>query len=200
MLGILDKRSATGANKEKGKGKSSAKDLQRLNRYDLLELLVGQMREGDELRLTIANGETRIAELNSLVDRLKDKLDLKDEQIEHRKDKLNMKDVQIEGLKGKLDQKDEQIEHLKKRLDDKDAFISRLKKRLDDKDALIARLSSGEIIDPEVLKVLDARERAAELEEAAAAQTEAVASEPVEPKAGSEDDVCEPETQAETEL
>ena len=91
--------------------------------------------------------------------------------------------------------KDMQIEHLKRRLDDKDAFISRLKKRLDEKDALIARLSSGEIIDPEVLKVLEARERAAELEEAAAAETETVSSGLVESEAGSEDDACEPETE-----
>ena len=163
MLGILDKHNAGGANKEKGRGKSTRKDLQRLNRYDLLELLVDQMHEGDELRLTIANGETKIVELTSLVERLKDKLNLKDEQIEH----------------------------LKRRLDDKDTYIARLKKRLDDKDMLITRLSSGEIIDPEVLEVLEARERAAELEEAAAEEAEVASFELSE----LEDDASEPVTE-----
>ena len=191
MLGILDNHNAGGANKEKGRGKSTRKDLQRLNRYDLLELLVDQMHEGDDLRLTIANGETKIVELTSLVERLKEKLDLKDEQIEHLKEKLNLKDEQIERLKEKLDLKDEQIGHLQRRLDDKDAFIARLKKRLDDKDILITRLSSGEIIDPEVLEVLEARERAAELEEAVAEEAEVASTELAEP----EDDASEPVTE-----
>ena len=181
MLGIGDKRNAVGAKKDKGKGKSSAKDLQRLNRYDLLELLVGQMREGDELRLTIANAETEIAELTSLGDRLKDKLDLKDEQIEHLKEKLNLKDEQIGNLKGKLD--------------DKDELIEKLKRRLDAKDALIARLSSGETIEPEVLEVLEARSRAAELTEAASAETEATVSDSAEPGSDPEGGASEPEAE-----
>lgn len=160
MLGFNISRASDGADKDKDKGVS--KDLQRLNRYDLLELLIGQIHENDELRHVIEDGEKHAAELSALSDRLKDKLDLKDEQIEHLKEKLNLKDEQIENLKKKLDQKDAQFGRLKGKLDDKDAQIEKLKSRLDAKDALIARLSSGETIDPHMLEVLDARSHVAE--------------------------------------
>ena len=100
------------------------RELNRLRRQDLLELLLDQMHESDDLRATIGQQQLRIAELEGLTERLKDKLDLKDEQIEHLKDKLNAKDEQIEHLKGKLNDKDELIERLKKRLDIKDIMIA----------------------------------------------------------------------------
>ena len=102
------------------------RELNRLRRQDLLELLLDQMHESDDLRATIGQQQLRIAELEGLTERLKDKLDLKDEQIEHLKDKLNAKDEQIEHLKGKLNDKDELIERLKKRLDIKDIMIAEL--------------------------------------------------------------------------
>ena len=88
------------------------RELNRLRRQDLLELLLDQMHESDDLRATIGQQQLRIAELEGLTERLKDKLDLKDEQIEH--------------LKGKLNDKDELIERLKKRLDIKDIMIAEL--------------------------------------------------------------------------
>ena len=102
------------------------RELSKLRRQDLLELLLDQMHESDDLRATIGQQQLRIAELEGLTERLKDKLDLKDEQIEHLKDKLNAKDEQIEHLKGKLNDKDELIERLKKRLDIKDIMIAEL--------------------------------------------------------------------------
>ena len=74
MLSIHDIR--RGGTRAKGEGK----DLQRLSRQDLLELLVGQMREGDDLRASIAQKESEIENLTAMGNRLKDKLDLKDEQ------------------------------------------------------------------------------------------------------------------------
>ena len=112
-------------NKADGTSKQN-RELNRLRRQDLLELLLDQMHESDDLRATIGQQQLRIAELEGLTERLKDKLDLKDEQIEHLKDKLNAKDEQIEHLKGKLNDKDELIERLKKRLDIKDIMIAEL--------------------------------------------------------------------------
>lgn len=157
MLGIRDIH--MGGNK----GNSQSKDLQRLSRQDLLELLVGQMREGDELRSTIELKEREVADLAALGDRLKEKLDLKDEQIEHLKEKLDLKDDQMESLKDKLNLKDAQIEHLKVKLDDKDELIEKLKGRLDVKDLLIARLSESGHVGLDDLEIFEARERAAEL-------------------------------------
>lgn len=159
MLGIRDIR--TSGNKAKG----SSKDLQRLNRQDLLELLVGQMREGDELRATIEQKGREIEDLAALGDRLKEKLDLKDEQIEHLKEKLNLKDDQFESLKDKLNLKDAQIEHLKTKLDDKDELIEKLKGRLDAKDLLIVRLSESQHVNLDDLEIFEARERVAQLAE-----------------------------------
>lgn len=150
------------------KANSQHKDLQRLNRQDLLELLVGQMHEGDSLRATIARKDRRIEEHLSLIDRLKEKLNLKDEQIEHLKEKLDLKDEQIDHLKGKLNLKDVQIEHLKGKLDDKDATFEKLKARLDAKDSLIARLSESHHISQDDWDIFEARARVSQLEEASA--------------------------------
>ena len=165
MLGIHDIH--LGGSKNKGQ----SKDLQRLNRQDLLELLVGQMREGDELRATIEQNEREIANLNDLADRLKGKLDLKDEQIDN--------------LKEKLDLKDSQMDHLKSRLDDKDGRLKVLKGRLDFKDAVIAHLSEAAHMSLEDLEILEARERvleheAVQLEVLGETQVESQSEEPLD--------------------
>ena len=113
----------------------SDRELSRLKRQDLLELLLEQMREGERL-------QAEVNQLTSLSDRLKAKLDDKDVQIDHLKEKLNDKDVQIDHLKEKLDDKDAQIDRLKPKLDEKDAQIERLKHRLDDKDEQIDGLKA----------------------------------------------------------
>lgn len=175
MLSILDKKS--------GGAKGQNKDLHRLSRQDLLELLVGQMHEGDELRATIAEKDREIGDLTVLSERLKEKLDLKDDQIEHLKEKLNLKDDQIENLKVKLDLKDAQLAHLKGKLDDKDELIAKLTHRLDLKDELIVHLSDGDLASINDMDIFEARTHAAELaarrvaeaaqaEEAEAAQEE----------------------------
>lgn len=70
---------------------ASDKDLQRLRRVDLLELLVDQIRENEYLA-------SENAQLTDLSERLKAKLDQKDAQIEHLKERLSMKDDQINRL------------------------------------------------------------------------------------------------------
>ena len=82
------------------------KELRRLSRQDLLQLLLVQSRD---------------------VARLK-------ESAEELKNALSEERELCERLKGKLNEKDETLERLKERLNDKDATISRLKTRLDDKD------------------------------------------------------------------
>lgn len=67
------------------------KDLQKLRRVDLLELLVDQIRENDRL---ISENE-RLADSN---ERLKAKLDQKDGQIDHLKRRLSAKDEEISHL------------------------------------------------------------------------------------------------------
>ena len=159
MLSLRDIR--TSGSKAKGGGEN--KELQRLSRQDLLELLVGQMREADELRIIIADDERQIDDDTALAERLKEKLNLKDEQIEHLKEKLDLKDEQIENLKDKLNQKDKTIERLKQKLDDKDELIEKLKGRLDAKDMLITRLSESSATEADALEILDAKQHAAEL-------------------------------------
>lgn len=73
---------------------STERELKRLRRVDLLELLL------DEIRNNESNVE-KVQELTELTNHLKEKLD--------------EKDAQIESLKAKLDEKDEAIEKLQAR-------------------------------------------------------------------------------------
>lgn len=182
MISILP-NAQKGQKGEKGR----SKELNKLKRQDLLELLIDQMHESDDLRAAIVEQHAQILELTNLSERLKDKLNLKDEQIEH--------------LKEKLDLKDEQRDHLKAKLNDKDALIERLKKRLDIKDAMIAELmsqgrelqTSGDMFD--MIELLTTEERAIEayIEHSADAQ---VASQEMPAEATA--DEVESETEAES--
>lgn len=71
------------------------RELQKLRRQDLLELLLDQMREGEALQTALADRERKIEQLTDLSERLKAKLDLKDEQIERLKGRLDLKDAMI---------------------------------------------------------------------------------------------------------
>lgn len=104
------------------------KELHKLSRQDLLQLLVAQGRESASLQVQLNETEQELAQTKDNNDRLRGKLD--------------EKDVQIDGLKAKLDDKDAQIERLKLKLDDKDALIEKLKTRLDHKDDRIKDLEN----------------------------------------------------------
>ena len=72
--------------------KQASKELQRLKRQDILELLLEQMQEGDDLRETVARLEAEVDRLNKLVAHLIERLDLKDELIDKLKGRLDIKD------------------------------------------------------------------------------------------------------------
>jgi chromosome segregation ATPase len=145
LLGIRDIRMS-------GRGdKGRNKELQHLSRQDLLELLVGQLRENDELRATIELRERSIEEKDDLIERLKERLDFKDEKID--------------GLNGRIGDRDEQISHLKDRLDNKDSLLQKLKHRLDAKDDLISRIAEMGGIDPLAIDLHEARQRSEEANE-----------------------------------
>lgn len=91
------------------------KELRKLRRHELLELLIVQSKE-------MAGFKT---------------------ELDEKTEKLTELGESYERLKGKLDEKDELIEKLKERLDEKDALIGKLKERLDEKDILIKKLKDA---------------------------------------------------------
>lgn len=115
------------------------KQLHKLRRQDLLQLLVAQGKEAAQLQ----------ARLDEAAEELKDLQDTRTKFIE----RMDDKDAQIEKLKPRLDEKDAQIEKLTARLNEKDARIEKLIGRLNEKDARIGQLTaeieqyrSGEIL------------------------------------------------------
>lgn len=80
------------------------KELHKLRRQDLLQLMVTQGKEVIQLQAQLAETEERLAKVQESNERLKGRLD--------------DKDVQIERLKGRLDDKDAKILELKAQLDD----------------------------------------------------------------------------------
>lgn len=115
------------------------KQLHKLRRQDLLQLLVAQGKEAAQLQ----------ARLDEAAEELKDLQDTRTKFIE----RMDDKDAQIEKLKPRLDEKDARIEKLTARLNEKDARIEKLIGRLNEKDARIGQLTaeieqyrSGEIL------------------------------------------------------
>ncbi len=115
------------------------KQLHKLRRQDLLQLLVAQGKEAAQLQ----------ARLDEAAEELKDLQDTRTKFIE----RMDDKDAQIEKLKPRLDEKDARIEKLTARLNEKDARIEKLIGRLNEKDAWIGQLTaeieqyrSGEIL------------------------------------------------------
>ncbi|MBQ9686400.1 MAG: hypothetical protein IJV41_07660 [Oscillospiraceae bacterium] len=82
------------------------KELHKLSRENLLQLLLSQSREVSRRKEEYSSLLDAKSELESGYERLKAKLDEKDETIERLKDKLNEKDALLEKLKGRLDEKD----------------------------------------------------------------------------------------------
>ena len=89
------------------------KELRKLHRRDLLELLLEQGKEAVQLGNQLAETQDSLDEVQAGNDRLKTKLDDKDEQIEKLKARLNEKDAQIGKLKSRLDEKDAKIHNLR---------------------------------------------------------------------------------------
>ena len=104
----------------------TGKELHKLRRQDLLQLLVTQSKENLALREELEKTNTDLTQSMDTTERLKGK--------------LNDKDALIEKLKGRLDEKDLQVKTFKERLKEKDIRIDRLKGRLDQKDEQIEAL------------------------------------------------------------
>lgn len=88
------------------------KELHKLRRQDLLQLLLEQGKEAVQLGSQLTETEQSLNQVQSGNDRLKSKLDDKDEQIERLKSRLDEKDAMINKLKSRLDEKDARIHDL----------------------------------------------------------------------------------------
>ena len=117
----------------------TGKELRKLHRQDLLELLVEQSREASRLSAALDEKEQECREITENNERLKAKLDEKDAGLAQH---TAASGEQLEGLKGKLDEKDAQIEKLKGRLDEKDAQIGKLREQTDRREEKIEKLEA----------------------------------------------------------
>lgn len=102
------------------------RELGKLKRPDLLALLVAQGQEAAALQERLEEAEHSLTQAMELDQRLRAKLDEKDEQIQRLKERLDEKDGLMERLKERLNEKDEQLERLKGRLEEKDRRLSLL--------------------------------------------------------------------------
>ena len=78
------------------------KELHRLGREGLLQLLVDCSKENTALQKEIGKKDTALMELQEGYDRLKEKLGDKDAQLERLKNKLDQKDTVIEELQREI--------------------------------------------------------------------------------------------------
>ena len=115
------------------------KELRKLNRHDLLELLVEQSREASRLGASLKEREDELAQALGSNGRLKEKLDEKDELIEKLKRRLDEKDVQ---LAEETAVREEQLKRLKEKLNAKDGLIDKLREQTDRRDEKNERLET----------------------------------------------------------
>ena len=113
------------------------KELHRLSRQDLLQLLLAQSKEVSRQRAAIEELKNNAEKDHELIDRLKAKLDDKDATIETLKKRLDEKDETIAHLKRRLDAKDETMNKLKADAEDMSGTVEFLRSRLDEKDAAL---------------------------------------------------------------
>ncbi len=100
------------------------RELRRLSRQDLLQLLLAQSKEVARQKDTIAELKNVLEQERELTSRLKAKLDEKDETIEHLKMRLDSKDETLNRLK-------EETAALHTRLDAKDLALDATRARMD---------------------------------------------------------------------
>lgn len=79
------------------------KELHRLRRQDLLQLLLSQGREALELQTKLNDAGSVLIQTKADYDRLKEKLDEKDAVIEKLKSRLDEKDARISELKAEME-------------------------------------------------------------------------------------------------
>lgn len=108
------------------------KELHKLRRHDLLQLLLAQGREAAQLQAQIDEMTGELNNLQEANNRFIGRMNDKDAQIEKLKGRLDEKDIQVEKFKGRLKEKDVQIDKLKSRLDQKDIQIGELRKVIEE--------------------------------------------------------------------
>lgn len=108
------------------------KELHKLRRHDLLQLLLAQGREAAQLQAQISDMAAELETAQETNSRFISRLDEKDAQIGKLKSRLDEKDLQVETFKERLREKDDQIERLKGRLDQKDIQIEGLRKVIEE--------------------------------------------------------------------
>lgn len=86
------------------------KQLRRLKRRELLQMLIMQCEETERLQREMEQANVRMKEMEESYERLKRKLDIKDEKLSQKDEKLRQKDE-------KLSQKDAQIAELNRRIE-----------------------------------------------------------------------------------
>lgn len=115
------------------------KQLHKLRRQDLLELLLAQGREAAQLQTQLDEAAEKLSALEDTRTRFIERMNEKDAQIEKLTSRLNEKDAQIEKLTVRLNEKDAQIEKLIGRLNEKDMRIGELTREIE-------QYRSGEIL------------------------------------------------------
>lgn len=108
------------------------KELHKLRRHELLQLLLAQGREAAQLQARIDEMTTELNQLQETNNRFIERMDEKDAQIGKLKERLDEKDVQIDRFKERLKEKDSRIDRLKGRLDQKDTRIEELRKVIEE--------------------------------------------------------------------
>lgn len=85
------------------------KELQKLGRRELLQLLLDQAKEAEQLRVELAGANERAREMEDTFERLRERLNEKDAQIrdlqetyDRLRERLNDKDAQIQELSATL--------------------------------------------------------------------------------------------------
>ena len=87
------------------KQSDAEKNLRKLSRMDLLELLTEEVKTNEEQ-------SAELTELRELTERLKGKLDDKDAQLDRLKRRLDDKDAQIAAMKRERDEIEAQLDRL----------------------------------------------------------------------------------------
>ena len=107
------------------------KELRKLKRQTLLEMLLAQSEELEELKARCEEQTSSSAELQATVGYLKARLEDKDAQLEKLEVRLEGKDEKMRAVKEQLAQKMDDLERLRERLDRKDDELSAARERLD---------------------------------------------------------------------
>ena len=139
----------------KGMDLLTEKEMHKLSRQDLLQMLLSQVREVSRLKESVSQLEAHAAEQEETFTRLKQKLDDKDAQLDKLMGLLAEKDEsirtlgrEIETVKAGLDRENEERlegfrmadRAMRERLSEKDAFIDELRARLREQEKQIADL------------------------------------------------------------